>query len=510
MAGSNPFGGRDLANEISAGESTQSSLDFIPESQTQSQLTEPMEWGRTSKFFATGGNGSADSESELDDQDKDKDKGKDQDKDKDKEKSKEPRVAFLKEPTGKVTPKSSKAEKRNREPGSNEKEPKKTREGDEGGNTLDRINTPIGNYSKLQRTLQHIEDIDKALEKKRVANEVRVNLASLVKAAKEEATDLLEAAEKERMDTTGILLKEIRELRKVVNNLAHELQETKDKISQIETGNPATPSFSAMLKVPKKMNIQTNIAQKPPALLVKHPDKTSDETKKIIQDTINPTEEGYQVVGLRKTRNTGVVISTKDENSKMTEMKEKLEKKGLVVTLPGLKRPRIIIYGVDSDMDEENLLKAIHAQNYEKEGRTLEEVKANFKPIFKTGRKNMPTRNWVLETSPAARKNAVQQKGKMQIGWYSCRVEDYVEVTRCYKCQGTNHTAAKCKEQNETCSHCGQIGHSHKVCSKKNEPPKCVNCAKLGLKADHPAVDRSCAFYLKQVELRANHTDYGY
>lgn len=74
----------------------------------------------------------------------------------------------------------------------------------------------------------------------------------------------------------------------------------------------------------------------------------------------------------------------------LTLLKEELERKGCQVRFATGVKPKIIVYGVDIGCGEEELVKAIHKQNFEEKERTLEQVKTAFKRIFKTGPRNRP------------------------------------------------------------------------------------------------------------------------
>lgn len=83
--------------------------------------------------------------------------------------------------------------------------------------------------------------------------------------------------------------------------------------------------------------------------------------------------------------------------------------------------------------------------------------------------------NWIVKTTPEVH-FWLLWVGRLSINWRSCRVVDYVEVTRCYKCQKYSHVAKTCKSDIEVCKHCGQTGHDFPACRYKSAPPKCANC----------------------------------
>lgn len=96
---------------------------------------------------------------------------------------------------------------------------------------------------------------------------------------------------------------------------------------------------------------------------------------------------------------------------------------------------------------------------------------------------------------------------KVYLGWKHCRVIEYNNLPRCFKCCGFNHYAKECKGQ-LTCFKCGG-SHNGKEC--KSEKSECVNCVKkynkLKDKSDfdieslkHNAYSKNCPVYVALIE----------
>ncbi|WP_221936046.1 hypothetical protein, partial [Klebsiella pneumoniae] len=78
------------------------------------------------------------------------------------------------------------------------------------------------------------------------------------------------------------------------------------------------------------------------------------------------------------------------------------------------------------------------------------------KYIEKTERKNQAKRNhFVVECSVRVR-NWLRKKGRVFIEWESCRIKDYVDIARCYKCQRYGHVAKFCTDAKASCAHCSE------------------------------------------------------
>lgn len=70
------------------------------------------------------------------------------------------------------------------------------------------------------------------------------------------------------------------------------------------------------------------------------------------------------------------------------------------------------------------------------------------------------------------------KKGRINIDWDECKVYQYIQVKRCYKCLGFNHTAKTCKNK-LACSKCASE-HNVRECEAENM--NCVNCVEFNKK----------------------------
>lgn len=97
----------------------------------------------------------------------------------------------------------------------------------------------------------------------------------------------------------------------------------------------------------------------------------------------------------------------------------------------------------------------------------------------------------------------------MYVGWAACRVEDYLGVSRCYKCQGLGHIAKFCRVKDDVCGHCSQTGHQLRECPKKGESPECGLCRGQGVRSDHRINTVDCVGWRRAIESKVKQTDYG-
>lgn len=99
--------------------------------------------------------------------------------------------------------------------------------------------------------------------------------------------------------------------------------------------------------------------------------------------------------------------------------------------------------------------------------------------------------------------------GKVRIGgWQTCRVEEFVVPTRCFKCNLYGHRGFECKNEEfnrDCCFNCNQQGHKVAECTKE---AFCQACNKSG----HKSGSMMCEVYKKLVleeRKKRNRKNYG-
>lgn len=116
----------------------------------------------------------------------------------------------------------------------------------------------------------------------------------------------------------------------------------------------------------------------------------------------------------------------------------------------------------------------------------------------------------VVECSVRVR-NWLRKQEKIYVEWQCCRVKDYVDVARCYKCQRYGHIAKHCTAVKPCCSHCAGE-HEFKECENKRKKGAacCANCKREN-RADtkHEAGSKNCPAYEKAVKRHNEKIDYG-
>lgn len=164
--------------------------------------------------------------------------------------------------------------------------------------------------------------------------------------------------------------------------------------------------------------------------------------------------------------------------------------------------PRVSIKGVQSEIKPEELQKHILSQNSHLDI-DVETEDTVLRPIFKHGKRDVDTTNWVTEVNPKYYNKF--EDTTVYIGFMRCSVRTFEEVTQCYVCLKYGHPASKCNETVPKCMHCSKTGHKAAECPAAEGDPNCANC-----RGKHSAGDKSCSARTAFLLNRARRTDFGF
>jgi hypothetical protein len=267
-----------------------------------------------------------------------------------------------------------------------------------------------------------------------------------------------------------------------------------------ELGTGLSPSISS----PKTYS---EIAKQPKDVVILQPKVLQDSlsTMKNLKEQINLAEVGVGITKIKHLKNGGISVACNnaDERIKLeTEAKKKLGD-AYSVKKTILYNPKIKIVGFSEELNEENLRNCLIQQNL-----SLRNISGTFKLI--TCKKMKKKYLAIIEVDPLTFADFMKMES-VCIGWNICKVYEHVNVLRCFKCGGFNHTSEKCKEDVSKCLNCCEEGHDEKDC---NNNSVCVNCLKLNksnnlnLKVDHSRFNYSCEVYKKQVSVSKSKTRY--
>ena len=204
-----------------------------------------------------------------------------------------------------------------------------------------------------------------------------------------------------------------------------------------------------------------------------------------------PQDKQEAVRGIRKTRRGDLLIEISKSNPDAAkEVQEKIrssvgEEKTKLLT--NRKKKTVIIRDIVEGTDAEEILTDIRKH-------AGEDVQLDIKSIFPTRRGTISA---FIEVSEKANGDIPVKEGdRIRIGLAICRVERYLVVRRCYKCQQYDHTGKECTSTNDlskSCRKCSEAGHKEDHCTKPEY--KCLSC---GL--NHRCGTGKCAIHRRALE----------
>ncbi|XP_063629160.1 uncharacterized protein LOC134800606 [Cydia splendana] len=268
-----------------------------------------------------------------------------------------------------------------------------------------------------------------------------------------------------------------------------QLHELKQYLQAAPKTTEVNQSFADMIRTGKTSTV---VPTKTSSIAIYPADKekSSEDTKKLVQNLIKPEALKLHVCGMRKTKNGGVIISTdrKDDLEKL-KASQQLQQSGLKLEDTAKRRSKIILLGIPTNMPEKDVFDCIFEQN-------ILDLQPNFsRDVFmnsvklshKSGKKDSSTCNYILECTAEIRRMLIQQQ-RVYINWSSCPVRDFTLLTLCYFCQQYGHSAKFCRDTEPTCGHCGSSGHSSKKCAR-SEASKCATCQRFKKPSNHKTGD---------------------
>lgn len=247
-------------------------------------------------------------------------------------------------------------------------------------------------------------------------------------------------------------------------------------------------------QAPKPKSIQRRPKTRPDAVLIKPADgKSYADVLGAIRTSIKPGDNGAEVRCVRKTRSGEVLVElgpgTKDKSKFGEVLRTTLGANATVrCTVP---KSTVELRDLDELTTEEEVTTVLNAML----GKTFDGK------VF-VSKANTRGQKIAIVTLPVPDAETILKKGRIKIGWVSCRIRLKLSVPRCFKCLGYGHVAGACKgtDRSNLCFKCG--GNTHKAAACK-ETPSCVLCAKPGISPEelsHIPGSSRCAAYKAALE----------
>lgn len=117
--------------------------------------------------------------------------------------------------------------------------------------------------------------------------------------------------------------------------------------------------------------------------------RTLKRPRKVLKTSLAPKSEGLQFRCFRKIQKGGVEVET-GKKSGADKMKQRTSRDP-ALRIAALKRirPKVLIYDVDSDLEEDGIVDCIWKQNLEEKGIKKEQMAEDFKIRFRTRRRDL-------------------------------------------------------------------------------------------------------------------------
>lgn len=219
-----------------------------------------------------------------------------------------------------------------------------------------------------------------------------------------------------------------------------------------------------------------------------------DLTEKEFKQQIDPNQ--VQVNCIRKGPKGGLAVVCENQSESDKLEKIAIDKLGENYIIEPQKDQFVMLKIIDigEELSEEEMISALKKQNShitDRQIKVLKSYKVNssksFSAIIEV---NSETADMLLES------------GFVKIMFSRCRVFEYVNLRRCFKCQGYNHKASDCKN-NRACKKCAG-DHDLKEC--KSNGVQCVNCKvanekfNLNLNVNHGVSSMKCTVFNKKIK----------
>jgi len=199
--------------------------------------------------------------------------------------------------------------------------------------------------------------------------------------------------------------------------------------------------------------------------------------------------------GCRRTTNGNYVLTSSDKDT--TEAIRSISE-GLKIREQGPRKPRVKLKGIPNEYTPEFISQTIISQN---QSILTECTTEDIRPLFRCGKRNVFSTDWVIEVSPRAYKGLNGMR--TYVGMISTFPRPFTIAPYCRKCLLTTHKTADCKEESFTCFHCAKPGHNRADCPNRNDKPYCAHC-----KGEHATLSKVCVKWAEKVRALQLRTSY--
>lgn len=218
-------------------------------------------------------------------------------------------------------------------------------------------------------------------------------------------------------------------------------------------------------------SVASSSSQRSVIVRPKDSSQKNSKTKLDLVAGVDPVGSNIKINTVKHIKNGGIVVGCDgaEDAGRFVRLAEEKLSSGYDVHILKKILPRIRITGLSENFSPDTLKEyivkqndnLIHAENCRV--LTVSAIKNNSRVFQATLQLDTISYGKVLKA------------GSLIVGFDVCRVYDAVELTRCYKCNGFNHTSKSCKKS-VVCPRCA-AGHEVKSCTVSDAGLCCVNCA---------------------------------
>lgn len=206
------------------------------------------------------------------------------------------------------------------------------------------------------------------------------------------------------------------------------------------------------------------------AIIVGTSETTYAETLKKLREEITDEETLNEIKKVRKTQSGNLMLTVTENNQRVKGRVQEMFQGRKVRSVGGNLEKTIHIRDIDAVTTRNEIEAALG-----KTGMIRSGVKPRVGPLRPTTNGNQVV-TVILNGEDA--KNLLEV-GKLRLGLTLCRMEERIEVVKCYRCWGYGHKASVCKDEDMTdrCQRCTGTGHKREGCQAE---PFCPHCKKTG------------------------------
>lgn len=286
--------------------------------------------------------------------------------------------------------------------------------------------------------------------------------------------------------------------RAISNKLSYTIT---DMAIRVSTSKPAPLSYAATVKQDRNTQSQAHAPKVKPLFLKLGLGQSADQAVADIKQNIDPVEAGVSIVGATAINEKTVKVLLTNDSSSIDQCKCKLSEHFPNSTVEEERKllPRIVIFNVPENRQDNRLLEEIFAQNesikslYNKES-FLDKVK-----VIRRGDKKKLRGEDVSPVTIQVSGSIIQclklsdKRQIINLAYLRCPWIISDTYLRCRKCLRTGHNEKNCT-RDIVCSRCGG-NHSRDKCNKYSSP-HCHLCTKLHkvdeAAAKHDLEDKTC------------------